>query len=252
MNSAYVRYTEKNKIAEIEFFNPASNSLNSQQLKQLAEAILKAGKNNAISLIYLKSAGERVYCAGASFDELLTIEDLTTGTIFFMGFANVVNAIRTCGKIVVTSIQGKAVGGGVGIAAASDYVLASKYASVKLSELSIGIGPFVIEPAVVRVLGMHKFSELSLNPTQWKTASWAYNSGLYHEVCESNEELNKRTTCYLEEMVSYSPEALLEMKKVLWQETDHWESLLKERAAISGKLVLTNATKAVLTKFKNK
>lgn len=252
MKTAYVNVTEKNKVAEIEFFSPASNSLNSSQLKELTQAILQAGNNDAISVIHLKSGGERVFCAGASFDELLTIDELESGTTFFMGFANVVNAIRTCGKLVVTSIQGKTVGGGVGIAAASDYVLASSFASVKLSELSICIGPFVIEPAVTRALGIAKFSELSLNPTAWKTAEWAFSNGLYQEICEDFEVLQERTKTYLEEMSSYSPEALSEMKKVLWEGTEDWDVLLQKRAAISGKLVLTEATKAVLTKFKNK
>lgn len=252
MKTAYVTLTEKNKIAEIEFFSPASNSLNSNQLKELTQAILQAGNNDSISVIHLKSGGERVFCAGASFDELLTIDEFESGTAFFMGFANVVNAIRTCGKLVVTSIQGKTVGGGVGIAAASDYVLASNFASVKLSELSICIGPFVIEPAVTRAIGIAKFAELSLNPTAWKTASWALKNGLYQEVCDDYDALTERTTAYLEELSLYSPEALLEMKKVLWKGTEAWGELLKERAAVSGKLVLTEATKAVLTKFKNK
>jgi len=251
MKNAYVTTTVVKKVAQIEFYSAASNSLNSEQLKKLTIQILEAGKNTNVNLIHLKSAGERAFCAGASFDELLKVGDIQQGTEFFMGFANVINAIRTCGKIVVTSIQGKTVGGGVGIASASDYVLATKQASIKLSELSISIGPFVIEPSVTRTLGLKKFSELSLNPTKWKTADWALNNGLYSEVCEDLDVLKERTTMYLNEMSDYNLSALSEMKKVLWQNTSHWDELLKERAKISGKLVLTEEARAVLVKFKS-
>ncbi|MGY6649567.1 enoyl-CoA hydratase/isomerase family protein [Wenyingzhuangia sp. IMCC45574] len=252
MTTAYVTSTVKNKIAEIEFFNPASNSLNSEQLKELSQAILEAGTNNAVHLIHLKSAGTRAFCAGASFDELLQIEDLENGTQFFMGFANVINAIRTCGKLVVTSIQGKTVGGGVGIAAASDYVLATEAASIKLSELSIGIGPFVIEPVVSKKIGLNNMAALSLNPTGWKNAVWAEDKGLYNVVCANIETLEEQVAVYVNELSSYNPKALHEMKKVLWQGTENWNDLLKERAAVSGKLVLSKETKAALSKFKNK
>ena len=248
----YVSTTIENKIAEIEFFNEASNSLNSEQLEKLSKQILEAGQNDQVHVIHLKSGGNRAFCAGASFDELLEVKDVATGTTFFMGFANVVNSIRTCGKIVVTSIQGKTVGGGVGIAAASDYVLATKFASVKLSELSISIGPFVVEPAITRAVGIKKLSELSLNPTVWKSPEWCYHTGLYDEVFENTQEMEDRVKAYLKEMACYNPEALGQMKKVLWQNTEHWDALLKERAAISGQLVLSEAAKSVLQKFKKK
>ena len=249
---AYVKTTIKDKVAEIEFFSPASNSLASEQLAQLSDAIKGWGENDGISVIHLKSAGTKVFCAGASFDELLAIEDLESGTNFFMGFANVINAIRTCGKIVVTSVQGKVVGGGVGIAAASDYVFATEGAFVKLSELSIGIGPFVIEPAVTRKIGLTNMSKLSLNATTWRTAKWAAQVGLYHEVEVSLSELNDSLDKFLKQLVSYSPQALFAMKKTLWEGTEQWNVLLKERAGVSGQLVLSEETNKALTQFKRK
>lgn len=252
METGYVTSVEKNKVAEITFFSPASNSLNSKQLQELTQAILEAGQKETIAIIHLKSAGERAFCAGASFDELLAIEELENGKAFFMGFANVINAMRTCGKIVVTSIQGKTVGGGVGIAAASDYVLATQTASIKLSELSIGIGPFVIEPAVSRKVGWSAFAAMSLNPTAWKTSDWALSKGLYHEVFKDLDELSERSATYLQELSEYNPEALSEIKKVLWKDTEDWSTLLKERATVSGTLVLSEVTKQALSKFKNK
>lgn len=249
---AYVKTTIKEKVAEIEFFNPASNSLNSEQLAQLSDAILGWGQNDDISVIHIKSAGSRVFCAGASFDELLAIDDLKNGTKFFMGFANVINAIRTCGKIVVTTVQGKTVGGGVGIAAASDYVFATETAAVKLSELSIGIGPFVIEPAVTRKIGLSNMTKLTLNAKVWKSAKWAKKAGLYHEVEPTLSILNNTLDQFLKQLVSYSPQALSEMKKVLWKDTESWEHLLKERAGVSGALVLSDETSKALNQFKSK
>ena len=253
MELAFVHTILKDKIAEIEFYSPASNSLNSEQLKELTAAILEAGANNNVALIHLKSKGERAFCAGASFDELLAIDDLEIGTQFFMGFANVINAIRTCKKIVITSIQGKTVGGGVGIAAASDYVFATKFASVKLSELSIGIGPFVIEPAVSRKIGLSNFTSLTLNPTAWKTAIWAKEAGLYQDVLEDVKCLELEVAKRLDELSNYNTEALRALKKVLWdKDTDAWAELLQERAKVSGELVLSKETKKALAQFKNK
>ncbi|MGY5352019.1 enoyl-CoA hydratase/isomerase family protein [Wenyingzhuangia sp. IMCC45533] len=249
---AFVKTTIQNHIGEIEFFNPASNSLNSLQLKELSKAILICGEHHEVRVIHLKSSGARAFCAGASFDELLAIDDLETGTSFFMGFANVINAIRTCDKIVVTSVQGKTVGGGVGIAAASDYVFATESASIKLSELSIGIGPFVIQPAVSRKVGLSNFTALTLNPKEWKTAVWANNSGLFHKIYPSIDNLTHGVNQYLEDLVSYNLEALNELKKALWADTEHWSDLLQEKATISGKLVLSKETKKALSQFKNK
>ncbi|NJB82025.1 enoyl-CoA hydratase/isomerase family protein [Wenyingzhuangia aestuarii] len=253
MDLAYVKATLTNRVAEIEFYSPASNSLNSEQLKQLSKAILSFDDREDVSVIHLKSSGEKAFCAGASFDELLEIETLDKGTAFFMGFANVINAIRKSHKIVVTSIQGKTVGGGVGIAAASDYVFATDQASVKLSELSIGIGPFVIEPAVSRKIGLANFTELTLNPTEWKTAVWAKEVGLYAKVATSVVELNKGVSEFLKQLTTYNSQALSALKRTLWKDnTDDWGELLKERAAISGKLVLSEETKKALAQFKNK
>ncbi|NNF34709.1 MAG: enoyl-CoA hydratase/isomerase family protein, partial [Saprospiraceae bacterium] len=173
----YVRSVERDGIAIIEFFHPAHNSLPGHLLADLRDQIMAEGYKNHINIILLKSGGDRTFCAGASFNELASIKNEAEGKHFFMGFANVINAIRACGKIVVGRIQGKAVGGGVGIAAACDYAIATKYASVKLSELAVGIGPFVIGPAVERKIGLSAFSQMALNATEWQTAQWAKSKG---------------------------------------------------------------------------
>jgi methylglutaconyl-CoA hydratase len=191
-------------------------------------------------------------CAGASFDELVAVSTLEEGKQFFAGFANVINAMRTCGKIIIGRIQGKTVGGGVGLAAACDYVLATENASIKLSELTIGIGPFVIEPAVRRKIGLAAISELTLDATNWKNSYWAKEKGLYAKVFENIKELDKEVAILAEKLASYNPQALSEMKKVLWENTDYWDALLTERAAVSGTLVLSEFTKKALSKFSKK
>ena len=198
----------------------------------------------------MKSEGERAFCAGASFDELVAISNLEEGKAFFSGFANVINAMRSCGKIIVGRIQGKAVGGGVGLASACDYVYATEAASIKLSELSIGIGPFVIAPAVERKIQKSGLAELSLNPTEWKNAYWAQEKGLFSKVFDSIAEMDKELDIHISKLASYNPEALAEMKRVLWEGTEHWDTLLLERAAASGKLSLSTETKQTLDKFK--
>jgi methylglutaconyl-CoA hydratase len=239
-----------NSVATIEFGHPASNSFPAQLLQDLTGAIETLSQNPEVTVLVLKSQGTAAFCAGASFDELLAVTNEAEGKAFFSGFAHLINAMRKCPKLIVGRIQGKAVGGGVGIAAACDYVLASQEANIKLSELAIGIGPFVIEPAVSRKIGKTALSELALTPQEWKSAAWAQEKGLYANTFETIEKLDKAVAELAQILSGYNPEALAEMKKVLWEGTDHWESLLVERAAITGKLVLSDSTKKALAAFK--
>ncbi len=244
-------YTKiQNNIATIEFGHPASNSFPSELLDRLTKEIISVGKNTEVFVIILKSEGEKAFCAGASFDELVAISNLEQGKQFFSGFANVINAVRTCGKLVIGRVQGKAVGGGVGLAAACDYVLATENAAIKLSELTIGIGPFVIEPAVTRKIGVSGTAELTIDATNWKNAYWAKEKGLYARVFETAKELDTAIELLSEKLASYNISALSEMKKVLWKGTENWTDLLEERAAVSGELVLSEFTKKALEKFK--
>jgi methylglutaconyl-CoA hydratase len=240
--------TIENKIATIQFGHPASNSFPRVLLDRLTNELTFLSDNPEISVIILKSEGSGAFCAGASFDELLAVTTLEEGTRFFSGFANLINAMRTCKKIIVGRIHGKAVGGGVGIIAACDYALGTPESAVKLSELAIGIGPFVIEPAVSRKIGKMAMSEMTLAAHEWKTAAWAHQKGLYAKVLETPEELDLEITAFSKRLANYNPEALSEMKKIIWEGTTHWDKLLKERAAISGKLVLSDFTKNALIK----
>jgi methylglutaconyl-CoA hydratase len=239
-------------IAIIEFGHPASNSFPSELLERLANEFNSISKNDTVSVIILKSEGEKAFCAGASFDELVAVSNIAEGKQFFAGFANVINAMRTCGKITIGRVQGKTVGGGVGLAAACDYVLATENAAIKLSEFTIGIGPFVIEPAVERKIGIAALSELTLEATAWKSAYWAKEKGLYARVFETIKELDEEVTVLASKLASYNPLALSEMKKVLWKNSHHWDQLLAERATISGELVLSEFTKKALIQFSKK
>jgi methylglutaconyl-CoA hydratase len=240
----------QNSIATVEFFHPASNSFPSDLLQRLATTFNELSENNNVHVIILKSEKEGAFCAGASFDELVAISNLEQGKQFFLGFANVINAMRNCSKLIIGRVQGKAVGGGVGLAAACDYCLATEQASIKLSELSIGLGPFVIAPAVERKMGVAALSELTLDATSWKTAYWAKEKGLFTTVYQTIDELDKEVENLAINLASYNPNALIEIKKVLWGNTENWEQLLNERAEISGRLVLSEFTKKALQKFK--
>lgn len=242
--------TIENKIATLEFGHPASNSLPSALLNRMTKEITSLSNNPEVSVIVIKSSGVVAFCAGAFFDELLAVSNEEEGTKFFSGFAHLINAMRTCSKIIVGRIHGKAVGGGVGIAAACDYALATHKSSIKLPELAIGIGPFVIEPAVTRKIGKSATTEMALEAHEWKTAAWANQKGLYARVFETTEELDTEVALFASKLASYNQEALSELKKMLWEGTENWETLLIERAAISGKLVLSDFTKNVLSQIK--
>jgi len=240
----------QNKIATVEFGHPASNSFPSELLERLQKEFQQLSENEEVNVIILKSEGEKAFCAGASFDELVAIENLEQGKLFFSGFANVINAMRLCKKPIIGRIHGKTVGGGVGLAAACDYTMATEAAAIKLSELTIGIGPFVIAPAVERKIGLAALSELSLAAHEWKNAYWAQEKGLYAKVFESISDLDKEIQLLSEKIASYNPQATQEMKRVLWENTSHWDKLLISRAAVSGELVLSEFTKNALSKFK--
>ena len=250
MSKPYVKQTIVNNISYIEFYHPSQNSLPGDLLQKLEDFIKKAGNHHDVKVIVLQSGGDRTFCAGASFEELVNISDENSGKTFFSGFANVINAMRSCPKLIIGRIQGKTVGGGVGIIAASDYCLASKHAEIKLSELNIGIGPFVVGPVIERKIGLSSLSQISLNPTKFFTASWAKNNGLYAEVFENISELDLAVQIFAEELCNFNKEAMDEMKKLLWRGTGHWDILLEEQAKISGRLVLSSFTKEKLNKFK--
>ena len=248
----YVKINTENGIGTIEFFHPQSNSLPGHILAELASTITKAGKDDNIKVIILKSAGERAFCAGASFDELVAIDTPENGKKFFSGFANVINAARKCPKFIIGRVQGKAVGGGVGMASATDYCFATKFASAKLSELAIGIGPFVVGPAVERKIGTSAFSAMTINATKWFDAEWAREKGLYTEIFDSLEEMDIEIEKLATTLSNSNPEAMEGLKKVMWQGTEHWDTLLMERAVNSGTLVLSEFTRNAIKKFKNK
>jgi len=247
-----VNVSIENNIASIEFHHPLSNSLPGKVLQELANTITEVGTNDDVAVIILKSAGERAFCAGASFDELISIDTLETGKVFFSGFANVINAARKCQKLIIGRVQGKAVGGGVGMASAVDYCMATKFASVKLSELAVGIGPFVVGPAVERKIGMSAMSQLAIDATEWQTAQWAKDKGLYTEIFDSVDEMDEGISKLANTLASSNPEAMQMLKKVFWEGTEHWDDLLLERAAMSGKLVLSDFTRNAINKFKKK
>jgi methylglutaconyl-CoA hydratase len=252
MENGTVNLDINDGIGTITFFHPQSNSLPGMLLNKLAETITDAGNHPEINVILLKSAGNKAFCAGASFDELISIKDLATGQQFFSGFAKVINAMRKAPKFIIARVQNKAVGGGVGIAAAADYTFAVKEASVKLSELAVGIGPFVVGPAVERKLGTSAFTSLAINASEWRSAQWAYEKGLYADIFENEVEMDKAIDTLAIKLGKSNPDAMMMLKKIFWEGTEHWDTLLSERAGMSGKLVLSDFTINAINSFKSK
>lgn len=249
---AFVKSEIKNNIGTISFFHPQSNSMPGTQLRNLAAEIEKLGKDDSVKVIVLKSEGEKAFCAGASFDELIAIKDLETGKTFFSGFAMVINAMRKAPKFIIARVQGKAVGGGVGIACSADYTFATEAASVKLSELAVGIGPFVVGPAVARKVGTSAFTQLTINATEWLSAQWAKEKGMYAELFPTADEMDKGIEALALKLAGSNPEAMAMLKKIMWEGTENWDQLLIERAGMSGKLVLSEFTVNAINKFKQK
>lgn len=252
MAEAYVTTTLHNHIATIEFFHPQGNSLPSQLLEKLAQAIHGAGNDTEVKVVVLRSAGDKAFCGGASFDELTAIKDEEEGFRFFSGFAHVINAMRTCPKFIIARVQGKCVGGGVGLAAAADYAIAMEPAEVKLSELAIGIGPFVVGPAVERKIGASAFSQLAIDAHMWRNGDWARRKGLFAELHPNTEGMDESISRLANSLALSSAEAMKELKSILWKGTEHWETLLPQRATISGRLILGSAAKNAIQNLRKK
>ena len=246
----YVKQKTKNGIGYIEFFHPAHNSLPGLLLSELSRIINNAAEDDSIKVIVLQSGGDKTFCAGASFEELIDIDNEETGRGFFSGFANVINAMRKCPKFIIGRVQGKAIGGGVGLASATDYCMATKYADIKLSELNLGIGPFVVGPAVQRKIGLSAMSQMAMDANSFYSADWALQKGLYANVFDSVSELDSAVIAFAENLSSYNPKAMLEMKTMFWRGTEDWDMLLTQRAKISGRLVLSDFTKDKLRDYK--
>lgn len=247
-----ITYHCENGIGTVEFYHPKGNSLPGALLRELAETVTKAGEDDNAKVIVLRSKGDGAFCAGASFDELLAIDDMDEGKNFFMGFAHVLNAMRTCPKLIIVRVHGKTVGGGIGIAAAGDFTVAHASASIKLSELALGIGPFVVGPAVGRKIGVSAFSTLALDARSWYSAEWAHQKGLFNKLTETPEELDEETDKLAKELSQSNPDSMSALKEITWQSTGHWHATLEQRAEISGKLVLSDFTKEFIEEFKKK
>jgi len=251
MDNGKVTVTSEGGIATVSFFHPQSNSLPGALLRELGDTITHVSNDPATVIIVLRSEGEKAFCAGASFDELIAIEDLEGGTRFFSGFAHVINAMRKSTKLIIGRIHNNAVGGGVGLASSVDYCFATAQASIKLSELAVGIGPFVVGPAVQRKMGLSAMSQLAINATEWQSAHWAKEKGLYNEVFDTVEAMDQAIDALAQRLVNSNPEAMAELKKIFWQGTENWDHLLVERAGISGRLVLSDFTRNAISKFKS-
>ena len=239
------------RIGTITFYHPKSNSLPGALLIKIAEEITSLGKNDDVRVIVFRSEGEKVFCGGASFDEFKAIDNEVTGKEFFMGFTRVILAMKKCPKFIITRVQGKAVGGAVGVLSASDYNLAHKSASFKLSELALGIGPFIIAAAVEKRLGYGPYTALTID-TDWRDADWGKTHGFYADVFDTVEELDNAVDLLARKLSGFNPEGMANMKSIFWSGTDHWDDLLELRAEISGRLVLSEYTKNAIAAFDKK
>jgi len=249
IKEGHVLVEHKHGITGIEFFHPHSNALPSAILQALAHEIHSAGMDDDTKVILLRSAGEGAFCAGASLRELKEIENEQQGKQFFSGFASVINTMRKCPKLIIARVQGKSVGGGVGLIAAADYAIGMERSDIKLSELSIGIGPFVVAPVIEKKMGVAAFSQMAIDATMWRPADWARKRGLFAELHPDVESMDESVNRLANVLLHSGTEAMLALKKIIWTGTDNWDELLQERAAISGALVVSPAAKAALAKL---
>jgi len=252
VQDGYVKTEKEHGITTIEFYHPKGNSLPGKLLETIAQAIHSEGVDTNTKVIILRSAGTGAFCSGASFDELENIKTAEEGATFFRGFAKIINAMRRAPKFIIVRIHGKCIGGAVGIAAAADYAIAVEGADIKLSELAVGIGPFVVGPAVQRKIGLSPFTQLTIDAGMWRPADWARRKGLYAELHPELTGMDDSIERLSFTLSHSNPDAMKELKKVFWAGTENWDDLLNERAAISGRLILSEYSRDFIQKFKAK
>ena len=238
-------------VAAVTFGHPKGNSLPAAVLRALAERIADVGRDERARVIVLRSGGTGPFCAGASFDELTAIADPDAGKEFFLGFARVILAMIRCPQLVVTAVQGRVAGGGIGIVAASDYAIAVETASLRLSELAVGIGPFVVGPVIERKIGLAAFHAMAVD-TEWRDARWALTHGLYSQVVDASAALDERAASIARRLAASNPEAMAGIKRIAWEGTEQWDDLLARRAEMSGRLVLSAFTRKAIEAFRNR
>jgi methylglutaconyl-CoA hydratase len=236
-------------IGRIAFFHPKSNSLPGVLLRELAATITRVSAEPEVRVLVLESGGSGPFCAGASFDELAAISDRAEGQQFFSGFAGVILAMIRAPQFVISRVHGKAAGGAVGLIAASDFSFAVEKASAKLSELAVGIGPFVVGPVIERKIGLASFSQMAVD-ADWRDAAWCERRGLYAKVVPDVAALDAAVNAQAAVLAKANPEAMAMMKRVFWSGTEGWDELLAERAAMSGTLVLSDFTRNSIAAFK--
>ncbi len=244
----WVRSNIEAGVGTITFHHPKGNSLPGALLRGLADETQKLGANTDAKVIVLRSEGDSAFCGGASFAELQAIKNKEQGKEFFSGFARLILAMKSVPKFVIARVHSKAVGGGVGVAAAADYALATTGSSAKLSELALGIGPFVVGPAVERKMGAAAFTAMSID-YDWRDATWCRAKGLYNEIFASYSELDNAVSALAQKLAKSSPDAMAELKRVFWQGTEGWDRLLDERAGVSGRLVLSEFARNYIASF---
>jgi methylglutaconyl-CoA hydratase len=230
-----------NGIATVTFFHPKKNALPAFILRRLTETIESVGANPDVRVVILASEGKGAFCAGASFDELRSIRSAEEGKEFFSGFARVILAMRRCPKVIIARVQGKVVGGGVGLVAAPDYSFALPAASVRLSELAIGLGPFIVGPVIERRVGRAAFGALAIDH-DWRDAEWAERNGLFTRLMDTEAAMDSVLPAFARRLSETNPDALTQIKRMLWEGTNHWDTLLFDRAAVSGRLVMSEFT----------
>ena len=236
-------------VATVRFGHPKGNSLPGAILRELATQVRRAGEDPSARVIVLRSEGQGPFCAGASFDELVAIDGPARGREFFSGFAGVILAMIRAPKFVVARVHGKTTGGGVGLVAASDYAIATTGAACKLSELAVGIGPFVVGPVIEKRIGAAAFGQMAVD-ADWRDAQWAHARGLYARLVDGIAELDGTLEAFARRLAGFNPEAMAEIKRITWQGTEDWDGLLAERAEISGRLVLSEFTRSAIATFK--
>ena len=238
-------------VATVSFHHPKGNSLPGALLTRLANEITALGANPDARVIVLRSDGSGPFCGGASFDELMAISTPAAGKEFFSGFSRVILAMIRVPQFVLVRVQGKAVGGGVGLVAASDYSFALKTAPARLSELVMGIGPFVVGPCIEKKIGVAAYGAMAVD-ADWRDAEWCERHGLYSQLFDSAAAMDAAIEARAQALAASNPEAMAKLKRVFWAGTEGWDRLLAERAAMSGTLVLSAFTRSAIAQFKKR
>lgn len=214
-NSSIIVAKKTNGVARITLDRPElHNAFDDQVIKELTNAIYHIGLDDSIRILVLDATGKS-FSAGADLNWMKRMAGYSWEENYqdSLKLAGLMQALHECEKTTIAIVQGAAFGGGVGLVACCDIVLASEKAIFCLSEVKLGLIPSVISPYVVKAIGERNSKRFFATAERFD-ATEAKNIQLVHKVF-AHDELADNAQDYINRILANGPRAMLQSKRLV-------------------------------------